>query len=51
MYSHLIVGSNDLDKSKAFYDAVSGTMGGAAMMIEKVVGRNEFDSCHSLSAH
>jgi len=28
MFSHLFVGSNDLDKSKTFYDAVFGAMGG-----------------------
>ena len=28
MYSHLMVGSNDLDKSKAFYDAVFTAVGG-----------------------
>lgn len=28
MYSHMMVGSNDLDKSKAFYDALFIAMGG-----------------------
>ncbi len=28
MYSHMMVGSNDLDKAKTFYDAVFGAMGG-----------------------
>ncbi|GAB5456997.1 MAG: VOC family protein [Henriciella sp.] len=28
MYSHMMVGSNDLDKSKAFYDALFTAMGG-----------------------
>ena len=27
MYSHIMVGSNDLDRSKKFYDAVLGTLG------------------------
>ncbi|MBC2778582.1 VOC family protein [Parasphingopyxis marina] len=28
MYSHMMVGSNDLEKSKAFYDALFGAVGG-----------------------
>ena len=28
MYSHNMVGSNDVDRSKKFYDAVFGAMGG-----------------------
>lgn len=28
MYSHMMVGSNDLEKSKAFYDATFGALGG-----------------------
>ena len=27
MYSHMFVGSNDLDRSKAFYDAIFGALG------------------------
>ncbi len=27
MFSHIMVGSNDIDRSKAFYDAVLGTLG------------------------
>ena len=27
MYSHMFVGSNDIDRSKKFYDAVLGTLG------------------------
>ena len=27
MFSHIMVGANDVEKSKAFYDAVLGTMG------------------------
>lgn len=28
MYSHMMVGTNDIDKSKTFYDAVFGALGG-----------------------
>ncbi len=28
MFSHVVVGSNDLEKSKAFYDAVFAALGG-----------------------
>ena len=28
MYSHMMVGSNDLDRSKTFYDALFASMGG-----------------------
>lgn len=28
MFSHVMVGSNDIDKSKKFYDALFGAMGG-----------------------
>lgn len=28
MYSHMMVGSNDLDKAKTFYDALFGAVGG-----------------------
>lgn len=28
MYSHMMVGSNDIDRSKTFYDALFGAMGG-----------------------
>jgi catechol 2,3-dioxygenase-like lactoylglutathione lyase family enzyme len=27
MFSHIMVGTNDLDKAKAFYDALLGTLG------------------------
>lgn len=27
MFSHIMVGANDVDKSKSFYDAVLGTLG------------------------
>lgn len=29
MYSHMMVGSNDLERAKTFYDAVFGALGGA----------------------
>jgi catechol 2,3-dioxygenase-like lactoylglutathione lyase family enzyme len=36
MFSHIMVGANDLDASKKFYDAVLGTLGvGPAIMDEK----------------
>lgn len=28
MFSHMMVGSNDLDRSKKFYDALFGAVGG-----------------------
>jgi catechol 2,3-dioxygenase-like lactoylglutathione lyase family enzyme len=28
MYSHMMVGSNDIDRSKVFYDALFGAVGG-----------------------
>ena len=28
MFSHVMIGSNDIDRSKKFYDAVFGAMGG-----------------------
>ena len=27
MFSHIVIGSNDIERSKAFYDAVLGTLG------------------------
>ncbi|HAG71166.1 MAG TPA: glyoxalase [Gammaproteobacteria bacterium] len=27
MYSHIMVGANDIEKSKAFYDSILGTLG------------------------
>ena len=30
MFSHMMVGSNDLDRSRKFYDALFGAMGGPA---------------------
>ena len=34
MYSHMMVGSNDLDRSKTFYDATFQAMGGREGMID-----------------
>ena len=28
MFSHIVVGSNDIDRSKSFYDAIFGAIGG-----------------------
>ena len=30
MFSHMMIGSNDIDRSKKFYDAVFGAVGGKA---------------------
>ena len=34
MYSHMMVGSNDLDRSKTFYDATFKAMGGRVGMVD-----------------
>ncbi|MCT2557570.1 VOC family protein [Tsuneonella sp. YG55] len=34
MYSHMMVGSNDLDRSKKFYDATFTAMGGRAGSVD-----------------
>ena len=34
MYSHMMVGSNDIDRSKAFYDALFGAVGGKAGIVD-----------------
>ena len=34
MYSHIMVGSNDIDKSKAFYDKVLGALGSPEAVID-----------------
>lgn len=28
MFSHIVIGSNDIDRSKSFYDAIFGAVGG-----------------------
>ena len=38
MFSHVILGVNDLEKSKAFYDAVLGTLGMAAGVANTTAG-------------
>jgi len=35
MFSHVMIGTNDLDKSKAFYDAVLGTLGVPAGAVDR----------------
>jgi catechol 2,3-dioxygenase-like lactoylglutathione lyase family enzyme len=34
MFSHIMVGTNDLDKAKAFYDAVLGALGVAPAFVD-----------------
>lgn len=34
MFSHIMVGTNDLDRAKKFYDAVLGTLGAAPAMVD-----------------
>jgi catechol 2,3-dioxygenase-like lactoylglutathione lyase family enzyme len=34
MFSHMMVGSNDLDRSKKFYDALFGAVGGKEAMVD-----------------
>lgn len=34
MFSHIMVGTNDLDRSKKFYDAVLGTLGAGPAMVD-----------------
>ena len=35
MFSHLMIGTNNLDKAKAFYDAVLGTLAVPAGMVDR----------------
>jgi catechol 2,3-dioxygenase-like lactoylglutathione lyase family enzyme len=35
MFSHIMIGTNDLDKSRAFYDAVLGTLGVPAGALDR----------------
>jgi len=35
MFSHMMVGSNDLDRSKLFYDALFGAMGGKPARVDE----------------
>ena len=41
MFNHVMVGSNDIERSKRFYDAVLGTLGAGEGL------RNEADSGHT----
>jgi catechol 2,3-dioxygenase-like lactoylglutathione lyase family enzyme len=34
MFSHIMIGTNDLDRSKQFYDAVLGTLGVPPAMVD-----------------
>lgn len=34
MFSHMMVGSNDIDRSKAFYDALFAAMGGREAIVD-----------------
>ena len=34
MFSHMMVGSNDLDRSKKFYDALFGAIGGKEAIVD-----------------
>jgi catechol 2,3-dioxygenase-like lactoylglutathione lyase family enzyme len=34
MFSHIMIGTNDLDKAKTFYDATLGTLGVAPAMVD-----------------
>ena len=35
MFSHIMIGTNDLDKAKSFYDAVLGTLGVAPANVDR----------------
>ena len=35
MFSHIMVGTNDLDRAKAFYDAVLGTLGVPPAVVDR----------------
>jgi catechol 2,3-dioxygenase-like lactoylglutathione lyase family enzyme len=35
MFSHIMVGTNDLDKAKSFYDAILGTLGVPAGQVDR----------------
>ncbi|MFZ9679324.1 MAG: VOC family protein [Quisquiliibacterium sp.] len=35
MFSHVMIGTNNLDKSKAFYDALLGTLGISAGVVDR----------------
>jgi catechol 2,3-dioxygenase-like lactoylglutathione lyase family enzyme len=35
MFSHIMIGTNDLDRAKSFYDAVLGTLGVPPAMVDR----------------
>jgi catechol 2,3-dioxygenase-like lactoylglutathione lyase family enzyme len=35
MFSHIMIGTNDLDRAKTFYDAVLGTLGVPAGLVDR----------------
>jgi catechol 2,3-dioxygenase-like lactoylglutathione lyase family enzyme len=35
MFSHIMIGTNDLDRAKAFYDAVLGTLGVKPAIVDR----------------
>ena len=35
MYSHIMVGTNDIDRSKTFYDALAGSVGANAATVDE----------------
>ena len=35
MFSHIMIGTNDLDKAKSFYDTVLGTLGAKPAMVDR----------------
>ena len=35
MFSHIMIGTNDLDKAKAFYDTLLGTLGVKPAMVDR----------------
>ena len=35
MFSHVMIGTNDLEKAKAFYDALLGTLGIAPALVDR----------------
>ncbi|MGH6955399.1 MAG: VOC family protein [Caulobacteraceae bacterium] len=35
MFSHIMIGTNDLDRAKTFYDAVLGTLGVAPAVVDR----------------
>ena len=44
MFSHIMIGTNDLDKAKAFYDTLLGTERVLGRLVWLIVFRTEFDA-------